>query len=62
MLQKFIDLKVLYRTHNRLGFPGRYITQDTPVGPLSLWERAGVRGFSATNKKRACISRPVLLV
>jgi hypothetical protein len=29
--------------HNRLGFSGRWMTSDTSVGPLSLWERAEVR-------------------
>jgi hypothetical protein len=45
MLKRYADLKVLRRIHNRRELSGRRITQDTSVGPLSLRERAGVRGF-----------------
>ncbi len=34
MLQKYIDVKVLGRIHNRLGLSGRRTSSDTPVGPL----------------------------
>jgi hypothetical protein len=46
MLEYFIDLKEVHRIHNRLAFSGRCIAKDTSVSPLSLWERARVRGFS----------------
>jgi hypothetical protein len=48
MLEYFIDLKEVHRIHNRLAFSGRCIAKDTSVSPLSLWERARVRGFSGS--------------
>jgi len=49
MLKKHADLNLLYRFHNRLGRSGRYTTPDPSVGPLYLWERAGVRGSDREN-------------
>jgi hypothetical protein len=43
MVQGYADLILLYRIHNRLVLSGRCQTSDASVGPLSLWERAGVR-------------------
>jgi hypothetical protein len=53
MLEYFIDLKEVHRIHNRLAFSGRCIAKDTSVSPLSLWERARVRGFSASTLSSA---------
>ncbi|PYC11262.1 hypothetical protein DMX02_30720 [Pseudomonas jessenii] len=52
MLQKYTDLKLLYRIHNRLDHSGRCRTPDTSVGPLYLWERAGVRGRIRENSDK----------
>ncbi|OJT51194.1 hypothetical protein EGJ55_05750 [Pseudomonas moraviensis] len=43
------DVKDFFRIHNRLGRSGRCKTPDTSVGPLYLWERAGVRGSDREN-------------
>jgi hypothetical protein len=48
MLEYSIDLKEAHRIHNRLAFSGRCIAKDTSVSPLSLRERARVRGFSGS--------------
>jgi hypothetical protein len=52
MLERYTDLNLLGRIHNRLGHSGRCIAPDTSVGPLSLGERAGVRGKWPTAKKK----------
>jgi hypothetical protein len=44
IFEKYIDLEMLSRIHNRLGLAGRCMTQDTSVSPLSLRERVRVRG------------------
>ena len=57
MLEIDADLSALHRIQSsdsnqkRCGLSGRCITGDTSIGPLSLWERAGVR---ATEVHRPC--------
>jgi len=46
IFKKYADLKGPCRIHNRLVFSGRCIAKDASVNPLSLRERARVRGFS----------------
>jgi hypothetical protein len=43
-LERCTDLNDIYRIQP--GCSGRCIPQDNPVGSLSLWERAGVRGVT----------------
>jgi hypothetical protein len=44
-LRRYADVMLLFRIHNRLDLSGRCIAKDASVSPLSLGERARVRGF-----------------